>query len=140
MAAEKNDFNINLGDTIYSDSELAGAAVARTVPEKWEKSVAKPSCATGLYRSVRWGKNLELFFLDERSFRRAKATQVCGGDLAPTAPLAARDAFATLAPALRNPVSPACTAAINDPSRTMLGARQNAAFTKRSKPRWRRGG
>ena len=24
---------------------------------------------TGLYRSVRWGKNLEIFFLDERSFR-----------------------------------------------------------------------
>ena len=37
MAAEKNDFNINLGDTIYSDSELAGTAVARTVPEKWGK-------------------------------------------------------------------------------------------------------
>ena len=35
MAAERNDFNINLGDTIYSDSELAGAAVARTVAEKW---------------------------------------------------------------------------------------------------------
>ncbi len=24
MAAEGNDFNINLGDTIYSDSEVAG--------------------------------------------------------------------------------------------------------------------
>ena len=183
MAAEKNDFNINLGDTIYSDSELAGTAVARTVPEKWGKyklglalpalqrlrasaglyshwddhefvndfskpehgaeiyaagveaftdyaPVAKLSAATGLYRSFRWGKNLELFFLDERSFRSAKATQVCGGDLAPTAPQAVRDAFASLAPALRNPVSPACTAAINDPSRTMLGARQYAAFTK----------
>jgi alkaline phosphatase D len=183
MAAERNDFNINLGDTIYSDSELAGAAVARTVPERWGKyklglafpalqrlrasaglyshwddhefvndfskpehgeeiyaagvkaftdyaPVAKPSSATGLYRSFRWGRNLELFFLDERSFRSAKATRVCGGDLAPTAPQAVRDAFATLAPALRNPVSPACTAAINDPSRTMLGARQYAAFTK----------
>jgi alkaline phosphatase D len=193
MASEKNDFNINLGDTIYSDSELAGASVARTVAEKWEKyklglalpalqrlrasaglfshwddhefvndfskpehggeiyaagvkaftdyaPVAKPSAATGLYRSARWGKNLELFFLDERSFRSAKATQVCGGDLAPTAPQAVRDAFATLAPALRNPVSPACTAAINDRSRTMLGARQYAAFTKAikaSKATWK---
>ena len=36
-ANEANDFNINLGDTIYSDSELAGAAVARAVPEKWGK-------------------------------------------------------------------------------------------------------
>ena len=193
MAAEKNDFNINLGDTIYSDSELAGAAVARIVPEKWRKyklglalpalqrlrasaglyshwddhefiddfslpehgeviyaagvkaftdyaPVAKPSATTGLYRSFRWGKNLELFFPDERSFRSAKATKVCGGDLAPTAPQAVRDAFATLAPALRNPVSPACSAALDDPSRTLLGARQYAAFTKAiraSKATWK---
>ena len=41
-----------------------------------------------------------------------------------------RDGFATLAPALKNPVSPACLAAINDPARTMLGAPQYAAFTK----------
>ena len=182
MAAENNDFNINLGDTIYSDSEVGGAPVARTVSEKWGKyklglalpalqklrasaglyshwddhefindfsraehggaiyaagvkaftdyaPVAKPS-ANGLYRTFRWGKNLELFFLDERSFRSAKAAQVCGGDLAPTAPQAVRDAFSTLAPGLKNPVSPACLAAINDPSRTMLGARQYAAFTK----------
>ncbi len=26
MAAENNDFNINLGDTIYSDSEVGGRA------------------------------------------------------------------------------------------------------------------
>ncbi|HET9461894.1 MAG TPA: PhoD-like phosphatase N-terminal domain-containing protein, partial [Gaiellaceae bacterium] len=35
MAAEKNAFNINLGDTIYSDSEVGGAPVARTVRQKW---------------------------------------------------------------------------------------------------------
>jgi phosphodiesterase/alkaline phosphatase D-like protein len=182
MAREKNAFNINLGDTIYSDSEIGGSPVARTVAEKWGKyklglalpalrklrasaglyshwddhefvndfsraendntlyaagvqaftdyaPVAKPS-TTGLYRTFRWGKNLELFFLDERSFRSAKVTTRCSGDLAPTAPQAARDGFAALAPGLRNPVSPACLAAIDDPSRTMLGARQYAAFTK----------
>ena len=37
MAAERNDFNVNLGDTIYSDSEVGGAQVARTVREKWAK-------------------------------------------------------------------------------------------------------
>ena len=98
------------------------------------------SAATGLYRTFRWGKHLELFFLDERSFRSAKATAACSGDLAPTAPQAVRDAFATLAPGLRNPVSPACIAAIDDPSRTMLGARQYAAFTKAiaaSKATWK---
>jgi alkaline phosphatase D len=182
MAAERNDFNVNLGDTIYSDSELAGAAVARTVQQKREKyklglalpalrtlrattglysqwddhefvndfskaengddiyragiqafldyaPVAPPS-AVGLYRSFRWGKNLELFFLDERSFRSAKATAVCGGDVAPTAPQAVRDAFATIAPSLKTPVSKACLDAIADPTRTMLGAAQLAAFTK----------
>jgi len=182
MAAEKNDFNINLGDTIYSDSEVGGTKAATTVAQKWAKyrlglelpalrklrasaglyshwddhefvnDFSRPehgetiyaagvkafrdyapvsySPATGLYRTFRWGKNLELFYLDERSFRSAKATQVCGGDLAPTAPQAVRDAFSTLAPGLRNPVSPACLASIDDPARTMLGARQYAAFTK----------
>src|SRR5262249_45882296 len=37
MAAERNDFNINLGDTIYSDSELAGSQPALTVAAKWQK-------------------------------------------------------------------------------------------------------
>ncbi len=192
MAAERNDFNINLGDTIYSDSEIGGAPVARTVPEKWGKyklGLALPALqrlrasaglyshwddhefindfsraengdaiyqagvkafrdyapvahlsATGLYRSVRWGKHLELFFLDERSFRSAKADDVCGGDLAPTAPQAVRDAFSSLAPALKNPVPPVCLAAIDDPARTMLGARQFDAFTKAinaSKATWK---
>jgi alkaline phosphatase D len=183
MAAERNDFNINLGDTIYSDSEVGGSPVARTVAEKWAKyklglalpalrklrasaglyshwddhefindfskpehgdaiyaagvkafmdyaPATEPSKETGLYRRFRWGKNLELFFLDERSFRSAKAAAICNGDLAPTAPQAFRDGFATLAPALKNPVSPLCTAMLNDPARTMLGAQQYAAFTK----------
>jgi len=192
MAAEKNDFNINLGDTIYSDSEVGGAQAATTVAQKWAKyrlglelpalrklrasaglyshwddhefvndfsraehgdaiyaagvkafrdyALVTYSPATGLYRTFRWGKNLELFFLDERSFRSAKATAVCSGDLAPTAPQAVRDGFATLAPALRAPVSPACLAAIDDPTRTMLGVRQYAAFTKAikaSKATWK---
>jgi alkaline phosphatase D len=37
MAAEKNDFNIHLGDTIYSDSSVGGQPPALTVAEKWEK-------------------------------------------------------------------------------------------------------
>jgi phosphodiesterase/alkaline phosphatase D-like protein len=181
MAAERNDFNINLGDTIYSDSGVGGAAVARTVEEKWGKyklALAQPESrrlraaaglyshwddhefvndfsraehgsalyragveafrdyspvrygANGLFRTVRWGRNLELFFLDERSFRSAKATAACNGDFAPTAPQPVRDAFGSLAPSLRNPVPPGCLAAIDDPSRTMLGRRQYTAFTK----------
>jgi alkaline phosphatase D len=188
MAREKNDFNINLGDTIYSDSEIAGSPPALTVPAKWAKyklglalpNLRKLRAATGLYsqwddhefindfskaemgdaiykagvkaftdyapvtyspqnglyRTFRWGKNVELFFLDERSFRSAKASAggVCdnGGapDLAPTAPAAVRAAFASLIPTLAQPAPAACLAAINDPSRTFLGARQHAMFVK----------
>ena len=92
---------------------------------------------TGLYRTVKWGKNLEVFFLDERSFRSAKATT--GGDcdflavpgvpdLAPTAPQATRNQFAALIPPLAAPVKPTCLPRINDPGRTMLGAAQLAQF------------
>ncbi len=180
MAAERNDFNVNLGDTIYSDSELSGSKPALTVPAKWQKyrfglalahlralragaglyshpddheyvndfSVPEHGAALyragvrafadyapvswsaerGFYRTFRWGKHLELFFLDERSFRSAKVAKECGGDLAPTAPAAVRAAFATLIPPLRNAVAQGCLDAIADPARTMLGAGQEAAF------------
>ena len=37
MAQARNDFNVNFGDTVYSDSEVGGSPVARTVPQKWAK-------------------------------------------------------------------------------------------------------
>jgi alkaline phosphatase D len=202
---ENNNFNVLLGDTIYSDSEVPGvgtvAGTALTVKQKWakysqnleQKPWASARGATsyyahwddhefindfarsenvfpesdgnveyngeklyengvrafrdfnpigyskknGIYRTFRWGKNLQLFFLDERSFRSAKADY--GGqcdnppgsgqpDLAPTAPTANRALFAVLAPSLASPPPPACVAAINDPSRTMLGRHQREAF------------
>jgi alkaline phosphatase D len=188
MADEHNAFNINLGDTIYSDSEIPGTPVALTVAAKrakyglnlslpalqrfrsasgtyshWDDhefindfSLAENgadvynagkqafldyapvtySSANGLYRTFRWGRNLELFFLDERSFRSAKASAggTCdnGGspDLAPTAPQAVRNAFAALIPALAQPPPAACLDRINAPSRTMLGQRQYDEFTR----------
>jgi alkaline phosphatase D len=209
MAREHNAFNINLGDTIYSDSEV-GASVqggtfnpatqALTVPDKWAKykqnlalaNLQKVRAAAsmynhwddheflndftrdelggtiydagvqafrdympvtfspsrGIYRSFRWGRNLELFFLDERSFRSAKAsaTSVCDNpdthapDLAPAAPQRIRDIFGAIEPAFRNPIDPACLATLSDPSRTMLGADQLARFEsaiKRSKATWK---
>ncbi|MGZ8739287.1 MAG: alkaline phosphatase D family protein, partial [Gaiellaceae bacterium] len=187
MAAEGNAFNVNLGDTIYSDSEVAGTAAAVSVAAKWAKyrlnlslpalqrlrsstglyshwddhefinDFTRPEDGTvyaagvraftdyapvtytsknGLYRTFRWGRNLELFFLDERSFRSAKAT--AGGtcddspgapDLAPTAPAGVRAAFAALIPPLTQPPPPGCVERMRDPSRTMLGERQYAQFT-----------
>jgi alkaline phosphatase D len=201
MAREKNAFNVNLGDTIYSDTEVGseqeggnfqpGAPTALSVKAKWAKyrmnfalrniqrmrgtagvyshwddhefvndfSVAENgsklyrdgvraftdyspvswSSRNGLYRKFRWGKNLEVFFLDERSFRDAKAS--AGGtcdnppgsgqpDLAPTAPQSTRNVFGLLVPSLKNPAPPACVARINDPSRSFLGTRQLAAFKR----------
>lgn len=207
IRAERNDFNVLIGDTIYSDSEVPGAMSAGAggpaigVNGKWGKYkqnlLQKPwanargatsyyaqwddhefindfarsenvfpesfgnvefdgqklyesgvrafrdynpitySKQDGIYRSFRWGRDLQLFFLDERSFRSAKADYggACDNppgsgspDLAPTAPTANRLLFSALVPALASPPPPACVAAINDPNRTMLGKAQLARF------------
>jgi alkaline phosphatase D len=201
---QRNDFNVLMGDTIYSDTEVPGytlADVALTKQQKWSaykinlgmKPWTKTRGSTayyahwddhefinnfavgentfplgvgtvtrdgeqlykagrkaftdynpvsyskeaGLYRSVRWGKNLEIFFLDERSFRDnlVDYSGVCDNppgsgdrDLAPTAPQSTRNLFAAIIPQLANPVPPGCLEAINDPNRTMLGAQQLQAF------------
>jgi alkaline phosphatase D len=190
MARQRNLFNINLGDTIYSDSEVPGIPPATSVKAKWAKYKMNLALrnyqrarsatgmynewddhefindfsksengltlyragvkafrnympvtyhsATGLYRSFRWGKNVELFFLDERSFRSAKASAggLCDNpsthkpDNAPTAPPSTRAAFAILDPEFAQPVSPACIAKINDPNRTFLGRSQLALFER----------
>jgi alkaline phosphatase D len=182
MARAGLDFAVNFGDTVYSDSSVGGAPVARTLAQKWAKyrlglaleplrrlrawtgvysgwddhefvndyspaeqgaaiyragvrafldyTPASYNARRGDYRRFRWGKNLELFLLDGRSFRSAKATAACGGDIAPTAPAAVRQAFAALAPALAKPVPHACLDALASPRRTLLGAAQLAAFTR----------
>ena len=76
-----------------------------------------------------------MFFLDERSFRSAKASanDVCDNpasgppDLAPTAPAATRNLFSALVPSLGQPVSQACLDQINSPSRVFLGATSSPA-------------
>ncbi len=197
MAREGNAFNINLGDTIYSDSEVGATiengvfkppTIALTVAQKWAKYKAnlgmKPlrdvraaasmynvwddhefindfskaeagqtlysagatafrdympvtyTPTSGIYRTFRWGKNLELFFLDDRSFRSAKASAngVCDNpetkapDLAPTLPPDKRAFFGLVVSSLNQPVSQQCLDTINSPARTMLGSRQKAAF------------
>jgi alkaline phosphatase D len=207
IKAEENNFNVLMGDTIYSDSEVPGvggvAGTAVSVAQKFAKyrlnlgqqpwtavrgatsyyahwddhefindfarsqnvfpeeggnvevsgeklykngvnafrayNPITYSAKNGIYRSFRWGKNLQVFFLDERSFRSAKADY--GGqcdnppgsgspDLAPTAPEGSRKLFSLIVPSLANPAPPACVAAINDPNRTMLGSHQLAVFEK----------
>ena len=92
----------------------------------------------GIYRTVRWGRNLELFFLDQRSFRSAKADEggVCDNpmtgepDVAPTVPQAVRNVFAAVFPALAQPVSQVCLDTIRSPDRTYLGRRQLERFLR----------
>ena len=189
MVAENNHFNIDFGDTIYSDPEVPNfGPPALTVREKWgmyRKKLAihnmrRIRAATGMYnhwddhefindfsipedgagsttagvrafrnympvtysnergiyRSFRWGKNLEMFFLDQRSFRDAKASanSACDNpetgepDLAPTAPQSTRNFFSALVPSLDQPVSQACKNAINSVNHTFLGGAQLNRF------------
>ena len=204
MRAERNAFNVMLGDTIYSDSEIPGLLnpIALSVGQKWAKykvnlgnkalrglrrsagfysqwddhefvndfSPAENSfdnnvnidgrtlyrrgakafrdyapvrwtARDGLYRRFRWGRNLEVFFLDERSFRSANADEggVCNNprtgspDLAPTAPQSLRTAFSPLYPPFAEPVPQACLDRVRDPNRTYLGQRQLTRFLRDAK-------
>jgi phosphodiesterase/alkaline phosphatase D-like protein len=220
MARERNAFNVNLGDTIYSDtdSDLARTdPLALTVAQKrakyrtmltaanlrrlraaagmynqWDDheflndfAIAQTRYPTvsgtqqgqpsrivtvdgrklyrdgvkafreympvtytksrGIYRSFRWGRNLEVFFLDERSFRNAGADDngTCDNpqgsgnrDFAPTAPQRIRALFAAVIPQFASPPPPGCVERINDPNRHYLGTAQFNRFTqavKRSK-------
>jgi alkaline phosphatase D len=201
MKRERNAFNVMLGDTIYSDSEVPGRLnpIALSVRQKWAKykinlknralralrgsagfyshwddhefvndfsprensfdnnvnmnggalykrgvrafrdyAPVRWTKRNGLYRSFRWGRNLQVFFLDERSFRSANADEghVCDNpqtgspDLAPTAPQTTRTLFSAVTPSLAQPVSQACLDRINSPDRTFLGKRQLAAFKR----------
>ncbi len=87
-----------------------------------------PSCAGDpLYRTVKWGSEIELFITDQRSCRSADVAAVCGGDLGPTLPPAVRASFPFSL--FLSPSPPAgCLAAINNPSRTMLGPVQKQAL------------
>ena len=188
MAGEAFDFNVNLGDVMYSDSIVPGSGRAATVPAKWAKyrqTLRYPNLRrfraatgvyshwddhefiddfsvpeygrrlyrrgvkafrdynpvsyarrTGIYRSFRWGANAEIFLLDLRSFRSASAD--AGGrctnptigrsDIAPTLPEPFRRRLSKYRSDLADPVSKACTDAIADPRRTMMGSSQFERF------------
>jgi len=67
-----------------------------------------------LYRSFRWGKDVELFILDERQYRTAEA--FCYNEEGETEQFPTRIG------------EEACVEALRDPSRTMLGTEQKAWF------------
>lgn len=90
--------------------------------------------SVGLYRTQRWGKNLQVFFLDQSSFRSQMAEGPCTNaltgkpDPAPTLPAKMRALYKLLVPPLEWEVSQECLDAIADPSRTMLGDAQFERF------------
>ena len=86
------------------------------------------SCAGDpIYRKYSWGKDVDVFMLDERSCRSQEAVTACFGDLAPMLPTAARTTFPFSLFLSPNP-PPGCLAALNNPSRTLLGPVQKAQF------------
>jgi alkaline phosphatase D len=92
-----------------------------------------PSCAGDpLYRKFSWGKDVDIFVLDERSCRSQEAVSSCltasgSPDLAPTLPTFVRTAFPFNFFLTANPPA-GCLAALNNPSRTLLGPVQKAQF------------
>jgi alkaline phosphatase D len=86
-----------------------------------------------LYRSLRWGRDVELFILDTRSYRsrQVSKTPACHNppgsgrpDLAPTLPQPQRAAYAPFVRQMALPTPDACISALNDTGRTMLGPAQ----------------
>ena len=190
MAREAFDFNVALGDVIYSDTVLRGFPHAVTVRAKWAKYRQNLRFAnfralraatglyshwddhefindfsvpehgrrlyaqgakafldynpvaytrrTGIYRSFRWGANLEVFMPDLRSFRSADAdaagrcTNPLTGrpDIAPTLPGEFRQRLSQYRRDLTAGVRRACTDTVADPRRTMMGSPQFRRFAR----------
>jgi phosphodiesterase/alkaline phosphatase D-like protein len=190
MAREPFDFNVALGDVIYSDTVLGGFPHAMTVRAKWAKyrqnlrfanfrtlraatglyshwddhefindfsvrehgrrlyahgakafldyNAVTYTRRTGIYRSFRWGANLEIFLPDLRSFRSADAGAAgrCANpitgrpDIAPTLPTDLRKRLSRYRRDLSAGVRKGCTDAIADPRRTMMGSRQFRQFAR----------
>jgi alkaline phosphatase D len=144
-------------EAIWDDHEVANdfdpssvdparyAAGRRAFLEAWPIDAA----AGRLYRSLRWGRTVELFILDVRSYRSPQAdkTGACDNpprsrrpDIAPMLPDATRALLSPLAPQLGLPVPPQCLAVLRDPARTLLGAAQRAWLTQaltRSDAAWK---
>jgi alkaline phosphatase D len=116
-----NDFD---GQTVDAARYAAGRQAFLEWMPLTGGQLVDPSCAGNpLFRTFSWGSEVDVIVLDERSCRSADVSAICAGDLAPTLPAAFRTMFGL-------PASPpaGCLDAIFDPTRTMLGPVQLAAF------------
>lgn len=137
--------------TVWDDHEVvndfAGAELSVDNPALFNAGVQAfndywPIAENRYYRKVNYGKNIDMIFLDERSYRTELADtegDPCfptgeSVDLAPTMPEESRTELGL------DPVDPACLAHIKDPTRTMLGEEQLAWFKdqlKNSDAKWK---
>ncbi len=116
-----NDFD---GQTVDPARYAAGRQAFLDWMPFTGRTLVDPSCAGDpLFRTFSWGRAVDVIVLDERSCRSADVAAVCGGDLVPTLPAAIRTQFG-----LPASPPPGCLDAIFDPTRTMLGPVQLAAF------------
>jgi phosphodiesterase/alkaline phosphatase D-like protein len=135
----RNDFDV---DTI--DPQLLKNG--RQAFKEWE-GVQTWDEKVGFYRTWTWGSNAQFFLLDERSFRTTEALRMdadqnkvpdCNNDetgkpdLAPTLNQDWRTYFSTqfAGSGLDIPPPAQCTADLNAPDRTILGAAQRNRFEK----------
>ncbi len=127
-----NDFDGETVNTLLPGRYAAGLqAFHDWMPTKTSNSLVDATCAGNpRYFRQKWGTQVEIFQLDERSCRssqdpvKAACTVGITLDLAPTAPGPLR-----LGGGLPAAPPPGCLTAINDPLRTMLGPVQKAQFT-----------
>lgn len=134
----RNDYAGNPGGAAYPPGIGALIPVGQQAFREYFPIQESPDGA--LYRRLRWGKDLELFVLDQRSYRTTPvplfvACDTDGNpangltpDLAPTLPQVYREQFKNF-PGLGyfdDPPQPGCLPAINSSSRTMLGAAQES--------------
>jgi alkaline phosphatase D len=118
-------FNDYDGQTVDPNRYAAGiGAFLDYMPLRESGLLNDPTCAGApLFRAFHWGTKADVIIPDERSCRSGDVAIACAGDLAPTLPTPFRLAFGL-------PASPpaGCLAAINDPTRTVLGPVQKQAF------------
>ena len=125
----ENDYDgQTVNPTLYANGRQA---FLEYMPVREKGLLHDSSCAGDpLYRTVHWGSDVDLFILDGRSCRSADVRFTpCGDDLGPTLPTAVRTTFPFSLFLTPSP-PPGCLAAINDPSRTVLGPVQKKRFKK----------
>ncbi len=123
------------GTTVDRDLFDAGR---QAFQEYWPIDTAAD--ASKMYREIRWGKDVDLILLDERSFRDAEADSACTsgssadplpGVLEPGVPDNVRNIRTFVG--LPADLPDGCLSTLDDPSRTMLGDAQKQFLKDRLK-------